>query len=65
MDVATSQEVPSQIVTVDGQTYLRILASEVPSVGYKVFEIRRGREPLRTGDQPRTLQRACRMRLIK
>jgi alpha-mannosidase len=42
MDVATSQEVPSQIVTVDGQTYLRILASEVPSVGYKVFEIQAG-----------------------
>ncbi len=42
IDVATSQEVPSQIVTVDGQTYLRILASDVPSVGYKVFEIQAG-----------------------
>ena len=42
IDVATSQVVPSQIVTVDGQTYLRILASDVPSAGYKVFEIQPG-----------------------
>ena len=42
IDVATSLEVPSQIVTVDGKTYLRILASDVPSVGYKVFEIQSG-----------------------
>lgn len=42
MDVSTGQEVPSQFVTVNGQTRLRILASNVPSVGYKVFEIRSG-----------------------
>jgi alpha-mannosidase len=40
--VATSQAVPAQIVTLDGQTYLRILAINVPSVGYKVFEIQPG-----------------------
>ncbi len=39
IDVATSQEVPAQIVTVDGTSYLRVLASNVPAVGYKVFEI--------------------------
>lgn len=42
LDVATSQEVPSQIVTVNGKTYLRILAGNVPAVGYKVFEIQAG-----------------------
>jgi alpha-mannosidase len=42
MDVSTGQEVPSQVVTVNGQTYLRILASGIPSVGYKVFEIQSG-----------------------
>ena len=42
VDTTTGQQVPAQYVTVDGQTYLRILASNVPSVGYKVFEIRSG-----------------------
>ncbi len=42
VDVSTSQEVPSQIVTVNAQKYIRILASGVPSVGYKVFEVRSG-----------------------
>lgn len=42
VDVTTDQQVPSQYVTVDGQTRLRVLASDVPSVGYKVFEIRSG-----------------------
>ena len=42
VDITTGQQVPSQYVTVDGQTYLRILASNVPSVGYKVFETRSG-----------------------
>lgn len=42
VDVSTGQQVPSQYVTVDGQTRIRILASEVPSVGYKVLEIRNG-----------------------
>ena len=42
VEVSSGQEVPSQLVTVNGQQYLRILASDVPSVGYKVFEIRSG-----------------------
>jgi alpha-mannosidase len=42
VDLSTDTEVPSQIVTLDGQTYLRILASDVPPVGYKVFEVRSG-----------------------
>jgi alpha-mannosidase len=42
IDVTTGQEVPSQIVTLNGTTYLRILASNVPAVGYKVFEIQSG-----------------------
>jgi alpha-mannosidase len=42
MDLTTGQQVPSQYVTINGQKNLRILAREIPSVGYKVFEIRRG-----------------------
>lgn len=42
VDVGTEQEVPSQRVTVDGQTRLRILAEAVPPVGYKVYEVRSG-----------------------
>ena len=42
VDAVTGAEVPSQTVTVDGQQRLRILASDIPSVGYKVFEIRSG-----------------------
>ncbi len=64
IDVATSQEVPSQIVTVDGQTYLRILASNVPSVGYKVFEIQPGQAAqvdnlMRAGQAPQTGHCSC------
>lgn len=39
VDVATGQEVPSQAVIVDGVSRLRILASAVPSVGYRVYEV--------------------------
>jgi alpha-mannosidase len=42
MDLSAGIEVPSQLVTLDGTQYLRILASDVPPVGYKVFEIRLG-----------------------
>ena len=42
IDLTTGQETPSQRITLDGQSYLRVLAADVPSVGYKVFEIRRG-----------------------
>jgi alpha-mannosidase len=42
VDVSTGLETPAQIVTVDGQRTLRVLASDIPPVGYKVFEIRPG-----------------------
>lgn len=42
IDLAAGIEVPSQIVAVDGERRLRILASGVPPVGYKVFEVRPG-----------------------
>lgn len=45
VDVTTGAEVPSQPVTVDGQAALRILARDVPAVGYRVYEVRAG-----TGD---------------
>jgi alpha-mannosidase len=42
VDVTTGQQVPSQIVTLDGQRYLRVLAQNIPAVGYRVFEVRSG-----------------------
>lgn len=42
VDLKTGRETPSQIVTMDGQQYLRVLAGDVPPVGYKVFEVRPG-----------------------
>ncbi|MEO8606382.1 MAG: glycoside hydrolase [Chloroflexota bacterium] len=42
VDVTSGAEVPSQIITIDSVRYLRVLAQNVPPVGYKVFEIRGG-----------------------
>jgi alpha-mannosidase len=42
VDVATGREAASQLVVKGGQRYLRLWAEGVPSVGYKVFEIRPG-----------------------
>ena len=42
LDLTTGQDVPSQIVTIAGTQYLRVQAPNVPSVGYKVFEIQPG-----------------------
>jgi alpha-mannosidase len=42
IDLDTNAEVPSQIVSIGGAQYVRVLASNVPSVGYKVFEIQSG-----------------------
>ncbi|MCF0069741.1 glycosyl hydrolase-related protein [Dyadobacter sp. CY261] len=42
IDLQTNGEVPSQLVLKGGRKYLRIRAENVPSVGYKVFEIRQG-----------------------
>lgn len=36
-DVSTSTEVPSQVITRAGQTYLRIRAADVPSLGYRTY----------------------------
>ena len=41
IDVETGLEVPSQVVAT-GPTRVRILASAVPSVGYRVYEVRAG-----------------------
>jgi alpha-mannosidase len=42
VDLTDGKEVPSQFITISGVRYLRIMASNVPAVGYKVFEIRAG-----------------------
>ncbi len=42
IDLSTGAEVPSQVVSLDGQPALRILAAEVPAAGYKVYEVREG-----------------------
>jgi alpha-mannosidase len=39
VDLTTRQRVPTQRIERDGQTYLRILATNVPSVGYKLYGI--------------------------
>lgn len=41
-DLAAAADVPHQFVTIDGVKCLRILASDVPPIGYKAFEIRPG-----------------------
>lgn len=40
VDVATGREVPAQIVRRLGATWLQVLASDVPALGYRVFEVR-------------------------
>ncbi|GAB2574322.1 glycosyl hydrolase-related protein [Spirosoma areae] len=42
IDIQTHTEVSSQLIRKSGKPYLRIWASAIPSVGYKVFEIRPG-----------------------
>lgn len=42
VSVENDEETPSQFVMKDGKRWLRVLARDVPSVGYKVFEIREG-----------------------
>jgi alpha-mannosidase len=42
VDVTTRKEVPSQAVALNETRRLRILAPDVPAVGYKVFEARPG-----------------------
>ncbi len=47
-DLTSGKDVSHQIVKLDGARYLRILASDVPSAGYKVFEIQSGPGPAPT-----------------
>jgi alpha-mannosidase len=49
IDQTTSGEVPFQFITKNNQKYLRVLAADVPSVGYKVFEIQKRSEELDFG----------------
>ncbi len=42
VDVATGEEVRSQTIFKDGQSYLRVLAADVPPVGYKAFTLQSG-----------------------
>ncbi len=42
IDVTTQTEVASQLMTRGGRRLLRIYAENIPSVGYKVFEIKAG-----------------------
>ena len=39
-DLSANRSVPFQFIEKKGKKYLRILAEKIPSVGYKVFEIR-------------------------
>ncbi len=41
-DLSSGAEVPAQIIVTAGGRFLRLLASDIPPVGYKVFEIRAG-----------------------
>jgi alpha-mannosidase len=43
IDLYSKKEVPSQFITKSDKKYLRIFAENIPSVGYKVFEIRKGK----------------------
>lgn len=40
IDLQDEKEIASQFVTKSGKKYIRIFADNIPSVGYKVFEIR-------------------------
>ncbi|MBC7845629.1 MAG: glycoside hydrolase [Flavobacterium sp.] len=42
IDKVTGKEVTSQLITKNGKQFLRILSQNIPSVGYKVFEIKKG-----------------------
>jgi alpha-mannosidase len=42
IDLQTRTEVSSQLISKEGKQYLRIWAENVPSVGYKVFEVQSG-----------------------
>lgn len=39
LDLQTGQETPFELLTIDGVQKLRVLAQNIPPVGYKIFEI--------------------------
>ena len=41
VDLQAKKEIPSQLITKSGRHYIRIFAENIPSVGYKVFEVRK------------------------
>ena len=48
-DVATGEEAPSQTVSLGGKRHLRLLARDVPALGYRVYRYQRG-TPARSPD---------------
>ena len=42
VDQVTSHEVPFQFISKKGEKYIRILANDIPSVGYNIFTIKKG-----------------------
>ena len=42
IDQSTGKEVPFQFIEKKGKSFLRILASDIPSMGYKIFGIKKG-----------------------
>lgn len=63
-DVITGKEVPNQQITKNKVNYLRILAPNVPSIGYKIFEIREGKSSL-TGKAVTVLNNTLENRFFK
>ena len=43
VEAGTNLEVPSQLIQDNGKQYIRILASDIPSLGYKVYEVKHGK----------------------
>ncbi len=42
-DITSKSDVPHQFIVIGDKKYLRILATDLPSVGYKVFEVLQGK----------------------
>ncbi|MBC7720453.1 MAG: hypothetical protein H7068_00420 [Pedobacter sp.] len=49
IDKTNQQEIPFQTILKNGKSYLRIWASDLPSLGYKVFEIQKNFNPFASG----------------
>jgi alpha-mannosidase len=50
IDLQSKKEVTSQLIKKAGRNYLRIFAENIPSAGYKIFEIRKGKPERFTND---------------